>query len=238
VYLIEAALGEKELRTISERLLADPVAESAAVGASRVEAGVAGDRGASVARGDGPGSAVGAARDSRPGGCGGAGFDGQRYDLLGATGAEADQIARRLLANPVVHAIHAEPFHPEHLPRGKPYAFKLTHVPLRELGDEALVKLSRDAHLFLSLEEMKAIQAEYKRVGREPTDIELETLAQTWSEHCVHKTLKSKIRYSGTLENDPIRWEGRPGHTVDPRPGGANVTIDNLLKSTGGRGDV
>jgi phosphoribosylformylglycinamidine (FGAM) synthase PurS component len=29
-------------------------------------------------------------------------------------------------------------------------------------------------------------------LGREPTDIELETIAQTWSEHCVHKTLKSR----------------------------------------------
>jgi phosphoribosylformylglycinamidine synthase len=66
-------------------------------------------------------------------------------------------------------------------------------VPIRDLEDDALERMSRDAHLFLSLEEMQAIQAEIRRLQREPTDIELETLAQTWSEHCVHKTLKSRI---------------------------------------------
>jgi phosphoribosylformylglycinamidine synthase len=40
---------------------------------------------------------------------------------------------------------------------------------------------------------MKAIQAYFREQGREPTDVELETLAQTWSEHCVHKTLKSAV---------------------------------------------
>ena len=44
-------------------------------------------------------------------------------------------------------------------------------------------------------------------LGREPTDCELETLAQTWSEHCSHKTLRGRIAF-----------EGR--------------TIDNLLKQT------
>ena len=40
---------------------------------------------------------------------------------------------------------------------------------------------------------MKAIQAYYREQEREPTDVELETIAQTWSEHCVHKTLKSAV---------------------------------------------
>ena len=55
------------------------------------------------------------------------------------------------------------------------------------------MKLSREGHLFLSLAEMKAIQSYFREQNREPTDIELETLAQTWSEHCVHKTLKSAV---------------------------------------------
>jgi phosphoribosylformylglycinamidine synthase len=56
-----------------------------------------------------------------------------------------------------------------------------------------LAKLSREGHLFLSLAEMKAMQDYFREQRREPTDIELETLAQTWSEHCVHKTLKSAV---------------------------------------------
>ena len=59
------------------------------------------------------------------------------------------------------------------------------------------MRLSREAHLFLSLEEMRAIRDLYRKLGREPREIELETLAQTWSEHCVHKTLKSAVRYRG-----------------------------------------
>ena len=48
---------------------------------------------------------------------------------------------------------------------------------------------------------MKAIQNYYKTAGREPTDIELETIAQTWSEHCVHKTLKSSVKIEVRDEN-------------------------------------
>ncbi len=42
---------------------------------------------------------------------------------------------------------------------------------------------------------MRAIQEHYRKLGREPTDVELETFAQTWSEHCVHKTFKGIILY-------------------------------------------
>src|SRR5204862_2318338 len=86
--------------------------------------------------------------------------------------------------------------------------FKLIHVALRELSDEQLNKLSRETHLFLSLQEMHAIQSYYREQQRDPTDIELETLAQTWSEHCVHKTLKSPV----DLEiRDPF------GHLIETR---------------------
>jgi phosphoribosylformylglycinamidine synthase len=41
---------------------------------------------------------------------------------------------------------------------------------------------------------MKAIQDYFPAAGApEPSDVELETIAQTWSEHCVHKTLKSAV---------------------------------------------
>ena len=43
---------------------------------------------------------------------------------------------------------------------------------------------------------MKEIQGFYDEIGRPPTDVELETLAQTWSEHCVHKTFKSWINFT------------------------------------------
>ncbi len=47
--------------------------------------------------------------------------------------------------------------------------------------------------LGLSLEYLKAIRAHFVRLGRNPTDIELETLAQTWSEHCKHTIFASPM---------------------------------------------
>jgi phosphoribosylformylglycinamidine synthase len=106
---------------------------------------------------------------------------------------ELEQIASRVLANGVIESVHFEPFVPREFARGHEYHFKLSHVPIRKLSEAELTKLSREGHLFLSLAEMRAIQSYYREQEREPTDVELETIAQTWSEHCVHKTLKSAV---------------------------------------------
>jgi phosphoribosylformylglycinamidine synthase II len=64
-------------------------------------------------------------------------------------------------------------------------------VPLRAADGRRLMAISRDGLLSLTLEEMRAVQTYFREVGRDPTDCELETIAQTWSEHCKHKTLTS-----------------------------------------------
>jgi phosphoribosylformylglycinamidine synthase len=75
-----------------------------------------------------------------------------------------------------------------------------------EVSDEDLVRISREGVLALTLEEMKAIQAYYRNdeflrlrgtcgLAREITDCELESLAQTWSEHCKHKIFNALIEY-------------------------------------------
>lgn len=75
-----------------------------------------------------------------------------------------------------------------------------------EVSDEALMAISRDGVLALTLEEMKIIQNYYRdeRVREDraalglspnPTDVELEALAQTWSEHCKHKIFSAHIDY-------------------------------------------
>jgi len=53
--------------------------------------------------------------------------------------------------------------------------------------------------------ERNAVRDYYKKLGRNPTDIELETLTQTWSEHCVHKTFKAKISYDGKIVNNILK---------------------------------
>jgi phosphoribosylformylglycinamidine synthase II len=70
-----------------------------------------------------------------------------------------------------------------------------TYVPILDKNDEQLLSLSRQGMLALNLDEMHAIQQYYREQGRNPTDVELETLAQTWSEHCSHKTFKATIHY-------------------------------------------
>ncbi len=103
----------------------------------------------------------------------------------------------RLLGNDCIEdvIIGTRPIEPP--PSPPKYQFSLRHVSLRALDDAALEKLSRQGHLFLSLEEIRAVQGHYRALGRDPTDLELEMIAQTWSEHCVHKTLKSAIVYRG-----------------------------------------
>jgi phosphoribosylformylglycinamidine synthase II len=162
---------------------------------------------------------------------------GDRFDLHGVDRMVAKTVGERLLANPVIHAIHTEPYFPSAFVVGKPYTLAIHEVAITKLSDAELERLSREGHLFLSLDEMKAIQAEYRRLGREPREIELETLAQTWSEHCVHKTLKSTVRYR-ELSHDPAfegQWSlaadasSRPNHEVSAD---GTVTVKNLLKST------
>ncbi len=217
---------------VRDRLLADPVSERAFDGAAETPGAV------TIEVHPQPGVMDPAAASVRDAIRALTGVDvevstGSRFDFHGVDPDKAAAFAEATLANPVIHQISRGPYRPKSLPRGTLRDFSLRHVRLRGLSDAELTTLSRDGHLFLSLEEMRAVKAEFERLGREPTDIELETIAQTWSEHCVHKTLKSTIRYSGTLEGDPIDWSAdRPGHIVDELPGGANVTISNLLKST------
>ncbi len=76
-----------------------------------------------------------------------------------------------------------------------------------EIGDQELINLSETGLLALNLNEMKTIQSHYRddmiRQSRKaagividsPTDVELECLAQTWSEHCKHKIFASKIHH-------------------------------------------
>ncbi len=71
-----------------------------------------------------------------------------------------------------------------------------TTISIRNMSSNELLDLSKDK-LFLNPEEMKVIQAYFMKIKRDPTDCELETLAQTWSEHCAHKTFKANLIVDG-----------------------------------------
>ncbi len=226
VYLIETAMDERQIARIARELLADRILEEPVLHASDP------DDAALIEVHPLPGvmdpaaqSVRDAIRDLTGHAC--EVVTAWRYELVGLDLEQADRLARRLLANPVIHAIHHHTACPAELPRGHERRVEVRRVPIRNLDDEQLARLSREAHLFLSLDEMRAIRDHYRARNEDPREIELETLAQTWSEHCVHKTLKSTVRY--TCANDDIDWNGRPGTRIEPD--GA-VVIDNLLKST------
>jgi phosphoribosylformylglycinamidine synthase subunit PurSL len=81
-------------------------------------------------------------------------------------------------------------------------------------SDEKLIEISKNNVLALTLEEMHTIrdfflsqkdEREKLGLGLNPTDVELECLAQTWSEHCCHKIFNAKIEYQ----------EGETQETID-----------------------
>lgn len=119
----------------------------------------------------------------------------KKYWIAGLSGDEQSVLVGKLLANDAIEQVVRGPLRLDRLDMGSSYEFKRVEVPIRELDDAALERLSRAGQLYLSLAEMRAIQAHFREQGREPTDAELETIAQTWSEHCSHKTLKGRIRY-------------------------------------------
>ncbi len=138
--------------------------------------------------------------------------------------SELRRLVSQVLANEVIEEIVTGPsvVAPPPMPQSTP--FDRRRVTLRGLDDDQLAKLSRDAHLFLSLDEMRTIRAHYEALKRDPTDLELETLAQTWSEHCVHKTLKSAVSYRGA----PFPTFAEPAPHTDP----IERNYDNLLRET------
>ena len=63
------------------------------------------------------------------------------------------------------------------------------------ISEERLQDLSKERYLALNLREMKHIRRYFESLGRDPTDVELEMIAQTWSEHCKHKIFNGQIDY-------------------------------------------
>jgi len=109
-----------------------------------------------------------------------------------------DRLARlcaKVLANDAIEQVIVGPIPFTRLDVGGASPFELKRVAIRERDDNALLQLSRHGQLYLDLTEMRTIRARFRELGREPTDVELETIAQTWSEHCSHKTLAGRITY-------------------------------------------
>jgi len=136
----------------------------------------------------------------------------RKYWISGLTDDQAERLADKLLANDSIEqVIHGSlPF--DRLTIGAQHPFEIKTVAIRELDDEGLAKLSKAGQLYLTLVEMQTIQQHFQNLNRDPTDIELESIAQTWSEHCSHKTLAGKIAYRD--EKGERRFENMLKETI------------------------
>jgi phosphoribosylformylglycinamidine synthase II len=128
--------------------------------------------------------------------------------------ADRDVLFRKVLANDAIEQIVVGPVKADHLAIGSKYEFKLVTVPIAKLDDAGLVKLSKEGMLALTLDEMKAVQSHFREQGREPTDAELESIAQTWSEHCSHKTLKGTIHLKDAATGETRTYKNLLKETV------------------------
>jgi len=76
-------------------------------------------------------------------------------------------------------------------------SFPIFEINVLEANDNQLVEISRELGIGLNFQEMKAVKEFFRKKGRNPSDVELQTIGQTWSEHCFHKTFKGKILMNG-----------------------------------------
>jgi len=129
-----------------------------------------------------------------------------------STAEDQSRFGRRVLSNDSIERVLSGPLELRSLAIGSDYQFELQHVTIRDMDDAALQRLSKEGQLYLSLAEMQQIQRHFRDLNREPTDIELETIAQTWSEHCSHKTLGGRIAYRD--ENGPRQFQNMLKETV------------------------
>ena len=121
---------------------------------------------------------------------------GQRFVLCLDENADristSQSIAKSLLANNVIQHWTMGEIKPS-FPEETASSGRVESIPMRSLSADQLLALSKDRRAALDLAEMQAIQSYFNQEGRDPTDVEFETIAQTWSEHCVHKTFKAKV---------------------------------------------
>jgi phosphoribosylformylglycinamidine synthase subunit PurSL len=220
VYTIDAEITAKELERVRKELFTDPVIQD-----SRLDRAIARDYDWLIEVGFRPGVTDNVGKTSaegivdtigRPLKPGEGVYKSTQYAIKGALSADqCDRIARDLLAGLiqrwVVRSSAEMNSNGQHALLGVPAVTDHSEVTVREisldLASHELAALSKEMMLALDVAEMNAIQAHYQRDAiREaraarglpvwPTDIELEILAQTWSEHCKHKIFAATIDYT------------------------------------------
>ncbi|MEQ1872831.1 MAG: phosphoribosylformylglycinamidine synthase subunit PurL [Ilumatobacteraceae bacterium] len=205
LYFIEGDLAETDLKRLAAELLSDPVVQTAewravdtstsATSAEQVietarRPGVTDSVAEQIVR---AAHELGISAVQRA-------ATGNSYRVGGRLEAgDLRTLAERLLANSVIQHFKIGSIEPT-FPQSAQGSARVDIVPLRELNADGLLALSRDRRAALDLAEMEAIQNYFRLEDRDPTDVEFEMIAQTWSEHCVHKTFRAKIEIEGRAQ--------------------------------------
>jgi len=223
VYFIEADLSQEDIDRIAQALLIDPPLEKYTIISGMFGAAPSDDE-ITITCNPGVCDPVTASLEKA---IGDLGFrvtnvrTARYYCFDGLSRDHIVYLAKKLIYNPLIEHI---------LEYGKvkdmvtldefvnvSYSFKLIEVDILKASDKELDEISQKGCLSLNTEEMRIIKDYFVGLGRRPTDCELETIAQTWSEHCAHKTFRGRIEYEERDESgDQVHRE----------------VIDNLLKST------
>lgn len=215
LYFIEGNVSAQGLERIARQLLSDPITQTARWGRldSAAEKDSAGQRILEVALRPGVTDPVAeqiirAATELDIQGVERA-ATGQRYifNENEIDEAELERLARRLLFNPVIQRCALGKIEPI-FPHPASASGKVDFLILRGLGEDRLLALSQERRAALDLAEMQAIQSYYQQERRDPTDVEFEMIAQTWSEHCVHKTFKAYITVENSQQGMPEMVNG------------------------------
>ncbi|MFH1381481.1 MAG: phosphoribosylformylglycinamidine synthase subunit PurL [Chloroflexota bacterium] len=234
VYWLEANLSEAELDLICRNLLADPVTQEYRyfAGSPQIQpdSGAVDRQSHVVEVAYNPGvadpveeSVMKAIRDLGISSVK-AVKTAKRYVLHGQlTGEQLDVICGRLLVNPIIQ--HVVTTGQVGFAENPQYQFKLNRVSLLRVSKTKLSSLKQQYGF--TDNELDAIAAYFRRVKRNPTDAELETLAQTWSEHCVHKTFKGKISFDGAIIDNLLKSTVMKATTELNKPWCLSVFADN-----------
>ncbi len=138
-------------------------------------------------------------------------YSSQLISITGKlSGKESESLAKSLI-NPIIQRVQVKNFAKFKKENGMDKTIPKVKIITRpqidlvdlKVPDSELIKIGKEGisnsdgtkrgPLALDLTYMKAIQTYFNNLGRNPTDIELESIAQTWSEHCKH-----------TIFSDPI----------------------------------
>ena len=219
VYTVDAALGQGDLEQAAAGPFSDPVIQ-----AWSIDRPLASGFDFAVEVGFRPGVTDNVGRTAReavayltgrPFADGDGVYYAVQYLLKGALSpGDVEKIATGLLCNTLIqrYSILAAPefVAKRGFPAIAPRVTGVTKAEVREIdlevSDEELMRISKEGVLALTLDEMQIIQGHYRDpkvlaerrkfgLGAKPTDVELECLAQTWSEHCKHKIFAGTVQY-------------------------------------------